>query len=201
MSLVPMKFILRLTNEGQNAKLNQPCVLGTLQSGNGNMQLEHLMSPMDVKSITSKTYQSIERRVGQQIEKVERTSCSNWLDQEVKSTDLNNNLAISYAMGWQKRGNAGNSRTGQATAAGRARGKIVDFETRNKTCRICECVQVRKAARYSRLSKESYWHFQVNGGRGCSRNLRACESMLYPLLYLYRRRRQHHHRLSQTSCG
>ena len=95
---------------------------------------------MDVKSITSKTYKSIERRLGPQIEKVARTSCFTWLDQEVKSTDGNNDLAISYDMGWQKRGNARNLWTGQGTAAGRATGKIVDFETRNTTCQICESV-------------------------------------------------------------
>ena len=93
---------------------------------------------MDVKSITSKTYKSIERRLGPQIEKVARTSCFTWLDQEVERTDGNNDLAISYDMGWQKRGNARNSRTGRGTAAGRATGKIVDFETRNTTCQIYE---------------------------------------------------------------
>ena len=47
-------------------------------------------------------------------------------------------FAISYNMGWQKRGNARNSWTGQGTAAGRATGKIIHFETKNTTCQICE---------------------------------------------------------------
>ena len=49
--------------------------------------------------MSSKTYKSIERRVGPQIEKVARTSCSHLLDEEVKSTEGNNDLAISYEMG------------------------------------------------------------------------------------------------------
>ncbi len=84
------------------SKLNERCVLGTIHSGNGHAQLKNLFAPMDVKCMSSKTYKSIERRVGPQIEKVARTSCSNWLEQEVKSTAGNHNLAISYDMGWQK---------------------------------------------------------------------------------------------------
>lgn len=122
----------------KRSKLNERCVLGTIHSGNGHAQLEHLFAPMDVKCMSSKTYKSIERRVGPQIEKVARTSCSNWLEQEVKSTAGNHNLAISYDMGWQKRGNARNSRTGQGTAVRRANDKIVDYEIRNTSCRKCE---------------------------------------------------------------
>ena len=51
------------------------------------------------KSMNSKTYKSIERRVGPQIEKVARTSCSHLLDEEVQGTEGNNDLAISYEMG------------------------------------------------------------------------------------------------------
>ncbi|KAK3727623.1 hypothetical protein QZH41_017654, partial [Actinostola sp. cb2023] len=49
-----------------------------------------------------------------------------------------NDLAIYYDMGWQKRGSARNSRTGQGTAVGRNTGKIVDYATRNSACRICD---------------------------------------------------------------
>ena len=146
-------------------KLNERCVLGTLHSGNGNTQLEHLLSPMDVKSMTSKTYKSIERRVGPQIEKVARTSFSNWLDQEVKSTDGNNDLAISYDMGWQKRGNARNSQTGQGTAAVRATGKICDFETRNTACRICESA--------SKSGKRPHTHNCRKNHTGTSKSMEA----------------------------
>ena len=146
-------------------KLNERCVLGTLHSGNGNTQLEHLLSQMDVKSMTSKTYKSIERRVGPQIEKVARTSFSNWLDQEVKSTDGNNDLAISYDMGWQKRGNARNSQTGQRTAAVRATGKICDFETRNTACRICESA--------SKSGKRPHTHNCRKNHTGTSKSVEA----------------------------
>ena len=102
------------------------------------MQLEHLLSPIDVKCMTSKTYKSIERTVGTEIETEARSSCSDWLQTEVNSSAGKNDLAISYDMGWQKRGNGRNSRTGQGTAVGRATGKIVDFDTKNTFCRICD---------------------------------------------------------------
>ena len=120
---------------------------------------------MDVKSITSKTYKSIEKRLGPQIEKVARTSCFTWLDQEVKRTDGNNDLAISYDMGWQKRGNARNSRTGRGTAAGRATGKIVDFETRNTTCQIYESA--------SKSGKRPHTHDSRKNHTGSSRSMEA----------------------------
>ena len=41
-------------------------------------------------------------------------------------------------MGWQKRGNARNSRTEQGTAVGRSNGKIVDYQTKNTACLGCE---------------------------------------------------------------
>ena len=76
--------------------------------------------------------------MGQQIERVSRNSCKKWLEREKESTEGNQNIAISYDMGWQKRGNARNSRTEQVTAVGRSTEKIVDYQTKNTACRSCE---------------------------------------------------------------
>lgn len=40
-------------------------------------------------------------------------------------------------MGWQKRGKAHNSTTGHGAVVGLSTGKVLDFATRNKTCRTC----------------------------------------------------------------
>lgn len=121
----------------KRSKLNERCVLGALHSGNGHAQLDHLLAPMDIKCMASKTYKAIERRVGPQIEEVARKSCSDWLVEEGNRSD-GNNLAISYDMGWQKRGKARNSRTGQGIAVGQSTGKIIDYETKTTSCRKCE---------------------------------------------------------------
>lgn len=83
----------------KRSKLNERCVLGTIHSGNGHAQSEHLLAPMEVKCMTSKAYKSIERSVGPQIEKVARKSCSDWLEKEATNETGTNNLAISYDMG------------------------------------------------------------------------------------------------------
>ena len=122
----------------KKSKLNERCVLGTIHSGNGHQQLEHLLSPMDIYCLHSKSYKAIERRVGPIIEKVAEGSCNNWLEKEKESNEGEQDIAISFDMGWQKRGKARNSRTGHGTAVGRSTGKIIDFETKNTSCRKCE---------------------------------------------------------------
>ncbi|XP_068739280.1 uncharacterized protein [Montipora capricornis] len=46
-------------------------------------------------------------------------------------------IAVSYDMGWQKRGRGHNSSTGHGAAMGLATGKVVGYSTRCKTCRVC----------------------------------------------------------------
>lgn len=42
-----------------------------------------------------------------------------------------------YDMGWQKRGKVHNSSTGHGAVLGVKTGKVLDLDTRNKTCRTC----------------------------------------------------------------
>ena len=44
---------------------------------------------------------------------------------------------VSYGMRWQKRGKAHNSSTGHGAVLGVSTGKVLDFATRCKTCRVC----------------------------------------------------------------
>ena len=43
-------------------------------------------------------------------------------------------IAVSYDMGWQKRGRGHNSSTRHGAAMGLATGKVVSYSTRWKTC-------------------------------------------------------------------
>ena len=46
-------------------------------------------------------------------------------------------VTCSYDMGWQKKGKAHNSTTGHDAVVGLSTGKVLDFATRNKTCKTC----------------------------------------------------------------
>lgn len=126
----------------KKSKINERCVLGTIHSGNGHAQLEHLLCTMDIECIPSKTFKATERRVGPQIEECAKESCNVSLKNELKSVgDGSKDVPISYDMGWQKRGKARNSKTGQGTAIGIATRKIVDYATMNSSCRKCESAE------------------------------------------------------------
>lgn len=71
----------------KRSKLNEHCVLGTIHSGNGHKQLEHLLAPMDIHCLHSKSFKTIERRVGKQIERVTESSCKKWLEREIESAE------------------------------------------------------------------------------------------------------------------
>ena len=47
-------------------------------------------------------------------------------------------IAVSYDMGWQKRGKGHNSLTGHGVTMGLATGKVLSYATRCKSCRVCE---------------------------------------------------------------
>ena len=64
-----------------------------------------------------------------------------------------------------KKGGMLGTRTGQGTAAGRANGKIVDFETRNTTCQICESA--------SKSGKRPHTHDCRKNHTGSSKSVEA----------------------------
>ena len=47
-------------------------------------------------------------------------------------------IAVSYDMGWQRRGKGHNSLTGHGTAMGLVTGKVLSYATRCKSCRVCD---------------------------------------------------------------
>ena len=86
-----------------------------------------------------------EREVGNALENVARESCKINLNLEKQMAEQSSGpsadglvgIAISYDMGWQKRGRGHNSSTGHGAAMGLATGKVLSYSTRCKTCRVC----------------------------------------------------------------
>ena len=78
-------------------------------------------------------------------------------------------IAVSYDMGWQKRGRGHNSSTGHGAAMGLATGKVVSYSTRCKTCRVCS---------HSKLSGKGKKHDCRKNHWGSSKSMErdvACE--------------------------
>ena len=66
-------------------------------------------------------------------------------------------VSCSYDMGWQKRGKGHNSSTGHAAVMGLETGKVMDFTTRTKACRICH--KAEKAGKKAKVHDCRINHF------------------------------------------
>ena len=103
---------------------------------------------LNIPSINSVLYKWRKREIGNAVEVVARGSCRSNLNLERKIAQANSKtrdgdddlpgIAVSYDMGWQKRGKGHNSLTGQGAAMGIATGKILSYATKCKTCRFCD---------------------------------------------------------------
>ena len=111
----------------------------------GNTHLNNLLSTMNIPTMNHCLFKRREREVGKAVGIVARESCEMNLTLEKKvseqlsgpSTDGLAGIAVSYDMGWQKRGRGHNSSTGHGAAMGLTTGKVVSYSTRCKTCRVC----------------------------------------------------------------
>ena len=66
-------------------------------------------------------------------------------------------ISCSHDMGWQKRGKGHNSSTGHAVVMGLETGKVMDFTTRTKACRICH--NAEKAGKKAKVHDCHINHF------------------------------------------
>lgn len=100
---------------------------------------------MNTPTMNHRLFKRREREVGNAVENVARNSCEMNLNLEKNvseqlsgpSTDGLVGIAVSYDMGWQKRGRGHNSLTGHGAAMGLNTGKVVSYSTRCKACRVC----------------------------------------------------------------
>ena len=130
--------------------INTRIALGALNAGIGQTHVNSLFSCLNVPSVNHVTFKVREREVGKAIESVAEASCLESCSEERKRAvaagvqgddqDLIGVL-VSYDMGWQKRGKAHNSSTGHGAVLGVSTGKVLDFATRCKMCRICSAAK------------------------------------------------------------
>ena len=92
---------------------NSRVVLGSLHAGMGHTHVNHLLSTMNVPTISHSTYKTRERKVGCCVEAVVKESCKKVICEEKKYNQIEKDgvveMAASYDMGWQKRGKGHNS--------------------------------------------------------------------------------------------
>ncbi|CAC5383515.1 unnamed protein product [Mytilus coruscus] len=96
--------------------INTRVVLGMLDCGLGYTQVNTLLSIMDLPTIDKKNL-GFEEEVGDTLKKYAQETCNDACKVEKAIEDQKDqkdfqNIAVSYDMGWQKRGRAHNSLTG-----------------------------------------------------------------------------------------
>ena len=100
---------------------------------------------MNIPRMNHQLFKRRESEVGNALENVARESCKINLNLEKQMAEQSSGpsadglvgIAISYDMGWQKRGRGHNSSTSHGAAMGLATGKVLSYSTRCKTCRVC----------------------------------------------------------------
>ena len=124
--------------------VNTRVALGSLHAGIGQSHINNLLSTLNIPSLGSCTFKQREREVGGAIEQVTKNSCQESLMEKEKLVNNGVNadenglipVACSFDMGWQKRGKGHNSRTGHAAVMSLTTGKVLDYDTKVKSCRF-----------------------------------------------------------------
>ena len=150
--------------------INTRIALGAHNAGIGQTHVNSILSCMNVTSINHTTFKARQRGIGKVVESVAEASCMETCHEEQKravaagSQSDDEGLAgvlVSYDMGWQKRGKAYNSSTGHGAVLGVSTGKVLDFATRCKTCRVCSAAKAKPKQHDCR--KKSHWVIKNNG--------------------------------------
>ena len=130
--------------------INTRIALGAHKAGIGQTHVNSILSCMNVPSINHTTFKARQREIGKVVESVAEARCMETCHEEQKravaagSQSDDEGLAgvlVSYDMRWQKRGKAYNSSTGHGAVLGVSTGKVLDFATRCKTCRVCSAAK------------------------------------------------------------
>ena len=177
--------VVKTSNEhrsGQRGPLSQDvnsrAVLGCLHTGIGETHLNNLLCTLNIPSMNPVTCKSRENEIGHAVEQVTKKSCKTAMLEErnaaikkgVKADDRGCiNIPCSYDMGWQKRGKGHNLSTGNAAVIGLTYGKIMDYTTRTKSCRVCTNAKKNwKTSQATQLLTQSYSIIKSNGAYGSS---------------------------------
>ena len=110
--------------------------------------MNNLFTTLNVPPMSNVLFKRQEREIGNAVENVVKKSCKQILEQEKKKSEEKSQnqggedglvgIAVSYDMGWQKRGKGHNSLTGHGTVMGLVTGKVLSYSTRCKSCRVCD---------------------------------------------------------------
>ncbi|XP_062620759.1 uncharacterized protein LOC134282046 [Saccostrea cucullata] len=119
--------------------VNTKLALGMLHSGIGERKVANLLSTLNIPPCSKTTLKKREREIGQAVEEIAHSSCS---DAAVRERELTEESPVSASFdgGWQKRGSGKSysSLSGHASFIGKKTGKCIAFSTRNKYCRKCD---------------------------------------------------------------
>ena len=80
---------------------NSRVVLGSLHAGMGHTHVNHILSTMNVPTISHSAYKAREREVGCCVETVVKESCEKQKYIQIEKVGVVE-MAASYGMGWQK---------------------------------------------------------------------------------------------------
>ena len=126
--------------------VNSRAVLGCLHTGIGETHLNNLLCTLNIPSMNPVTFKRRKNEIGHAVQQVTKKSCKTAMSEErnaaiqkgAKADDQGCiNIPCSYDIGWQKRGKGYNSSTGHAAVMGLTYGKVMDYTTRTKFCRVC----------------------------------------------------------------
>ena len=134
------------SREPKASDINSRAVLGLLHIGVGQTQLNNFRATFNVPTMNSQLFKMREREIGNTNEKAAKASCDVYLEQQKENEEKSNNqrevdsmpgIAVSYDMGWTKKGQGHNSLTGHGASMGLKTGKVLSYATRCKACRVC----------------------------------------------------------------
>ena len=137
-------------NKAGPKNVNKQAVLGAVLAGMGKSQLESFMACLEVPCLSTSCFKDIENNiVGPVLEQEAKISCKKAIEEELllSRNDLkgNDGISVSFDQAWQKRGKAMNSKSGHSSVIGEKAGKIVDYEVKIKSCKVCD-IAVRNGA-------------------------------------------------------
>ena len=133
-------------------EINSKATLASLHTAIGQTHLSSALSVMNFPPMSRACFKIRERETGKAVERVAHSTCEEVMLQEKnhaatgQQPDENNlvPMSCSYNMGWQKQGKCFNSNTGEGAVMGLPTGKILNYATKNKTCRTCEYIRRMK---------------------------------------------------------
>ena len=133
-------------NKAGPKNVNKQAVLGAVHAGMRKSQLESIMACLEVPCLSTSCFKDLENNiVGPVLEQEAKSSCKKAIEEELLLTrnDLkgNDGISVSFDQGWQKR----DSKSGHSSVIGEKAGKIVDYEVKIKSCRVCD-IAVRNGA-------------------------------------------------------